>query len=140
MSVYDTDVALQHTSYAQLLAANARAARARMGLTQASVARRMKALGFPWYPQTCGAVERGERPLSAEEILGLTLALEITIDLLTLPPRAEEVTLPAGQVIELPGTTDLPRVWSRGWWEGDTPKFPMETDDRKETDAQDRED
>jgi hypothetical protein len=125
--VYDTDVALHQIAYARLLAANVKAARARLGLTQASVAKRMKALGFPWYQQTCGAV-------------GLSLALETSMDLLTLPPRAEEVTLPGGQVVELPGAgevvrlfgADLPRVWSRNWWDGDTPKFPT-SDNRKET-------
>src|SRR5436190_20641958 len=51
-----------------LIRANIRAQRARLGITQASVARRMRQLGYPWYPQTCGLVERNQRPLLADEL------------------------------------------------------------------------
>ena len=65
---------------------NIRAQRARLGLTQASVARRMKQLGFTWYPQTVGLVERNQRPLFHDELLALALALETIPDVLGLPP------------------------------------------------------
>lgn len=66
--------------------ANIRAQRARLGLTQASVAKRMNQLGFGWYPQTCGLVERNQRPLEAAELAALALALETTPAMLALPP------------------------------------------------------
>ena len=65
---------------------NIRAQRARLGLTQASVSKRMNQLGFTWYPQTVGLVERNQRPLLADELLALALALETTPDVLYGPP------------------------------------------------------
>lgn len=64
---------------------NIRAARAALGITQASVARRMNQLGFTWYPQTAGLVERNERPLDAAELAALALVLETTVEALALP-------------------------------------------------------
>lgn len=69
-----------------MASANIRAARARLGLTQASVSRRMNQLGFSWYAQTCGLVERNQRPLLASELNALALCLETTPDVLFLPP------------------------------------------------------
>ena len=51
----------------------------RMGLEQWDVAKHMQALGFKWRYQTLSQVERGERSLGADELLGLTVALK--------PPR-----------------------------------------------------
>jgi len=65
---------------------NIRAQRARLGLTQARVARRMNQLGFGWHQQTAYLVERKNRPLLASELAGLALALETTPDVLALPP------------------------------------------------------
>lgn len=98
--VYECDVA-QEPAYDALIAANIRAARARLGITQAVVAQRMKTLGFSWYAQTCGAVERNERPLGADELTALALVLETTTDVLALaPPGAGPwVVFPSGQRI-----------------------------------------
>jgi len=65
---------------------NIRAQRARMGLTQANVSRRMNQLGFTWYPQTVGLVERNQRPLNADELIALAFALETIPDVLYGPP------------------------------------------------------
>ena len=72
--------------YGEILAANVRAARARAGLTQQSLARRMRQLGCKWHFQTVGAVEREDRPVSAYEIPALAMALQTTTDVLMLPP------------------------------------------------------
>jgi 8-oxo-dGTP diphosphatase len=78
---------------------NIRAQRARLGLTQASVSRRMNQLGFTWYPQTVGLVERSQRPLLADELLALALALETTPDVLYGPPPDLSVVLFGGERI-----------------------------------------
>jgi transcriptional regulator with XRE-family HTH domain len=69
-----------------LMRGNIRAQRARLNLTQASVSTRMNHLGYSWYPQTVGLVERNQRPLLADELAALALALETTPDALYLPP------------------------------------------------------
>jgi transcriptional regulator with XRE-family HTH domain len=73
-------------TYREALAANFRAARARLGLKQEDVAARMQALGHDaWCHQTVGQIERGKRRLMAEEILGAALALETSISALMIP-------------------------------------------------------
>jgi transcriptional regulator with XRE-family HTH domain len=84
--VHDDDVMMQPAPYGQILAANVRAARARSGLTQQSLAKRMRQLGTRWHFQTVGAVERGERPVSAYELPALAMALGTTSEVLMLPP------------------------------------------------------
>lgn len=86
--------------YRAVLAANARTRRSAVGIKQASSAKRMRALGFGWHPQTVGAVERGERPLAAEEIVGLSLALVTSIAALMIPdPNIDFVVLTDGKVV-----------------------------------------
>jgi hypothetical protein len=46
----------------------------------------MNMLGFHWYKQTTGLVERNQRPLTADELMALALVLETTPDVLYLPP------------------------------------------------------
>jgi transcriptional regulator with XRE-family HTH domain len=84
--VHDNDVTMQPVPYGEILAANVRAQRARTGLTQQALAKRMRQLGARWHFQTVGAVERGERPLSAYEVPALAFALWTTLDVLMLPP------------------------------------------------------
>jgi transcriptional regulator with XRE-family HTH domain len=68
------------TPYADVLAANIRAARSRKGLQQEPLAARMQDLGFSaWLRQTVANVEKGRRRVTAEEIFGLAVALETTI-------------------------------------------------------------
>ena len=85
----------------------------------------MRALGFTsWLRQTMSTVEKGRRRVTAEEILALALVLGTDVTMLMLPPRAEKVMLPGGQVVELQGAGLPPRIWTRDrWWDGNRPKF-----------------
>ena len=57
------------------IAANARAERARAGLSQKQVADRMRVRGYHWHPQTVGLVERNERQVWADELIALAEVL-----------------------------------------------------------------
>ncbi len=95
--VYEGGVA-QAEDYSGLVAANIRAARARLGITQAKVARRMRRLGFDWYQQTTGAVERGDRRIGAEELVALALSLRTRPTVLLEPPSdVVLVVFPSGE-------------------------------------------
>jgi transcriptional regulator with XRE-family HTH domain len=90
--VYECDVA-QAEDYGRLVAANIRAARARLGITQARLASRMRQLGHDWYQQSAGATERGDRRATAEEVAALAFCLDTTPDVLLLPPPGVAVVL-----------------------------------------------
>jgi transcriptional regulator with XRE-family HTH domain len=116
--VHDCDVTAQPVDYGEIIASNVRAARARRNITQSSVARRMKALGYRWHFQTVGAVERGERHLLAEELLALSLTLGTPLDDLLLPPvDGQYARLPAGRLIGLPASRRMPNPadWESAW-------------------------
>jgi hypothetical protein len=66
-----------------------------MRLKQADVAARMQAFGLRWHYQTVGAIERGERLLTAEELLWLSICLQATPAVL-VQPQADVVTSPSG--------------------------------------------
>lgn len=89
-------------TYADVLARNVRAARARGALEQELLAARMRSLGYSaWRRQTVASVEKGKRRLSAEEIFGLALALETNISSLLLPvPEDGPVVLPSGEELD----------------------------------------
>jgi transcriptional regulator with XRE-family HTH domain len=60
----------------ETLAANIRAERARASLSQTVLAELMRDIGFShWLSQTVGASERGQRRVTAEEILGIAKVL-----------------------------------------------------------------
>jgi transcriptional regulator with XRE-family HTH domain len=114
-------------TYDQVLAQNIRAARARAGLGQESLAARMRALGFEgWVRQTVGSTEKPTRRVTAEEIFGLALALETSMSGLMAPTviDAPPVELPGGSV----GATSVVRL-ATGFndgsvkWDGDVPVF-----------------
>jgi 8-oxo-dGTP diphosphatase len=74
------------TLYNTVLSRNVRAARSRLGLSQADVVDRMRSLGFPaWHKPTLGNIERGGRRLLADEVAGLAFALETSISRLMTP-------------------------------------------------------
>jgi hypothetical protein len=99
-------------AYGQVLGRNVSAARGRMQLPQSALAGRMRDLGFPWKQQTVAVVEKGRRRATAEEILGLALALDTTIArLMSASEEESEVKLPAGQVI---GAVTVERLAGRG--------------------------
>ncbi len=80
------------TLYNQVLARNVRAARSRLGLSQADVVDRMRNLGFPaWHKPTLGNVERGGRRVLADEVAGLAFALETSIGRLMAPADEDQV-------------------------------------------------
>ena len=83
------------TPLGEVIAANVKAQRVRMRLKQADVAARMQGFGLRWHYQTVGAVERGERPLTAEELCWLAICLRTIPPVLTQPPF-EVVMSPSG--------------------------------------------
>ena len=119
------------TSYDKVLARNIRAARSRAGLNQELVAARMRALGFgEWRQSTVGRIERGQRRVTAEEIMWLAWALQT--NLLALMKATEDdglVESPAGEIIgvrsvgySLGGMNDYAVTWPGG---GDKPEFAV---------------
>lgn len=85
-------------SYDEILAANLRAARARVRLDQADVVERMRALGYTtWHRQTMGKVERGERRLLAAEVRALAWVLDTNLPALMSTTSGDgEVRFPSG--------------------------------------------
>jgi len=99
-------------AYGQVLGRNISAARGRLQLPQSALAERMRALGFPWKQQTVAVVEKGNRRATAEEVLGLALALETTIArLMGASEENDNVLLPNGQPI---GAISIERLAGRG--------------------------
>jgi transcriptional regulator with XRE-family HTH domain len=86
------------TTYAEVIAKNIRAARGRADINQQLLADRMRNLGFTaWLHQTVGNVERGKRRVTAEEALGLAIALETTMQHLLSPLLQDgPAVLPSG--------------------------------------------
>lgn len=117
-----------NVSYAEVLARNVRAARARKGLDQEPVAARMRALGFTaWRRQTVAGVEKNTRRLTVEEVLGLALALETRLIYLLEPePEDDPISLPSGASMLFLTVHAL--IWGGSEysvsWDGDTPSFP----------------
>lgn len=92
-------------SYRAVLAGNIAAERARRRLNQTALAAEMTDLGFGWIRQTVTEVEKGTRRVTAEEVLGLAVVLEVPVDVLMFPSPGgpPEVTLPGGQAINPAG-------------------------------------
>ena len=61
----------------------------------------MRALGYDtWHRQTMGKIERAERRITAEEVLGLAYALETSIAALMAPEDGDQVVdFPSGATI-----------------------------------------
>jgi transcriptional regulator with XRE-family HTH domain len=118
------------TTYADLLMRNVKGARARRSLDQETLAARMRALGFDvWVRQTVARIESGKRRLTAEEVFGLAIALEISMMHLLKPePDDGRVILPSGA--ELPYVTVyelFQGITEYGVkWDGDVPRIPVE--------------
>lgn len=82
----------KRTPYGKELGANIRAERGRAGLSQKSLAARMQALGFShWLHQTVGASERGERRVTAIEVLALCMCMPTTMPALLAPPEGDRL-------------------------------------------------
>ena len=89
-------------------------------LSEESVAERMRQLGYEnWGPQTVRDAEIGEHRLAAADVLGLSLALEVSIADLVLPTDGDQwvVLLPSGKKVPLRGfvpigwNDDVPGRW-----------------------------
>lgn len=70
-----------------LFAANIRETRTRLGMSQGELARRMSALGWPWYQQTVRRVEEGSRRAGVGEAKAIARIFGTTVDRLTMPGR-----------------------------------------------------
>ncbi len=69
-----------------VLAANIRAQRGWLGLTQKDLSERMSSLQHVWSRPTVVQVEKSARPVSADELVGLAIALSTSvISLLQMP-------------------------------------------------------
>lgn len=60
-----------------------------LGINQTELARRMKALGYPFHQQTIQRVEAGERPIRLDEAYALAEILDTSVDSMTRTFRAE---------------------------------------------------
>lgn len=117
-------------TYADVLAMNLRAARARRGLDQEPLAARMRALGYSaWRRQTVANVEKGARRLTAEEMLGLAVALETSLVGLLEPVMDDKmIEMPSGHAIPVIVVHEL--IWGGSeysvTWQGEIPAFPAD--------------
>jgi transcriptional regulator with XRE-family HTH domain len=118
--------AMAPMTYGDVLAENIRAARSRKRLGQADVVVRMRALGHDaWHRQTMGKVERGERRVTGEEILGLAYALETSIAALMMPAEeAKRVQFPGGEVSVMSVRYSVVGVTDEAIrWKGNIPEY-----------------
>jgi transcriptional regulator with XRE-family HTH domain len=85
-------------SYGRTIAGNIAGVRARKGLKQSDVVERMNSLGYSdWHRQTLSRVERSDRRIQAEELLGLAIVLETSVTRLLAPVWEDKhVELPNG--------------------------------------------
>ena len=132
--------AVTQAAYSEILAANVRAARARMRRSQASVARRMNVFGYRWTRQTVSEVEAGQRRLLAEEAFALGFCLETPVPflLLSAPEFDRQAQMPSGYVVTLPHTIQLAPgagIPASGFWDGDTPTISVEESQKAAADA-----
>jgi transcriptional regulator with XRE-family HTH domain len=119
---------MTHTTYGHVLARNIRAARGRNGISQQVLAARMRAFGYDaWLHQTVGNVEKGRRRVMAEEIWGLSEALQTSIGKLMTPDDDDEiVAFPSGATVTVEHLrrSVLGRNDGEVKWSGDDPVFP----------------
>jgi transcriptional regulator with XRE-family HTH domain len=119
-------------TYASAIVANIMRARAKLRLSQKALGNRMKALGFSWRQQIVNAVETGERRLQVDELLGLALALETTLQELLSPSDSDRETslaIPSGETVSADYVTRLVYGQDGGavTWTDDKPEFGPES-------------
>ena len=109
--------------YALLVARRIKEARSAAGLSQADVAERMQQLGFhSWLSQTASSTERGRRRVTAEELLGLMVACETSMEALVYPAAEfQAVSLPAGHEVILPAARYAYDPARHSAWDGNKP-------------------
>jgi hypothetical protein len=99
----------------EAVARNVRSYRLLQRLTQAELAERMSALGFEWNESTVGYLERYQRKVEVDELVGLTICFELKIWQLldpTGPAGTEQVGLNFGSGGLVVGV--LARMWLEG--------------------------
>ncbi len=100
------------------LAQNLRAYRAIRELKQDDLGERMALLGHEWTAGTVGFVERGDRAVSVDELVGLSLCLHLTIGQLldpTGPDHSRRASLEVGLPEEDGVGTHIP-AWDAHAW------------------------
>lgn len=107
-----------------LVAANIRAERGRLDLSQKDLAERMSDMHHVWSRPTVSQVEKGARPVSADELYGLAIALNVSV-LSLLAPTVDKSQvfdvgwsepISAGMLSQLLGQE--PVTWAKPIWEG----------------------
>jgi len=85
--------------YGKVVGRNISAARGRLQRSQTSLAKRMRSIGFSaWKQQTVANVEQGKRSVTAVELVGLALSLDVTVRTLLEPqPMDGQIELPDGE-------------------------------------------
>jgi hypothetical protein len=117
-------------TFGQALARRIQATRRVKELSQESVAARMRALGFDgWTRQTVGSTEKPTRRVTAAEVVGLALALEVAVPiLLRAEPIDEAVAFPTGQLsIESVNRLVMGKNDGSVSWKDDEPVFSRGT-------------
>jgi hypothetical protein len=131
MKVHNAPVEL--VTYDEVLAANIRAARARIGLSQDLTAARMRSLGYgEWRYQTVGKVEHGKRRLTTAEIMALGWVLETSIFTLLKPPdELGHIRFPSGALIPARSVALSASAYNDQavTWDGDEPRFAEDSGD-----------
>jgi transcriptional regulator with XRE-family HTH domain len=119
-------------TYANAVIGNIVRGRTKLGISQKSLGNRMNALGFKWRQQIVNAVETGDRRLQVDELLGLAVALQTTLQELLSPTEADQetpVALPSGETVSADYVTRLVYGQNSGavTWTDDKPEFGPET-------------
>ena len=91
---------------AQALAANIRARRALLNLSQSDLADAMRDLGHRWNRATVASVEGDTRSVSTDELVGLALVLDALVG---------ELLDPGDQDLDYGGPAPMPPVMAQVW-------------------------
>lgn len=111
---------------ADVLADNVRAYRLLQRLEQTDIAAGMNKLGHRWKAATVSEVERGQRNVTVDELLGLGLVLE-TAPFALLDPVP--ITRGLGADLDVGTAKPLPTIWARRWLRGEVSAKIGERDD-----------
>jgi transcriptional regulator with XRE-family HTH domain len=99
----------------QVVADNIRAHRLLRRLEQEYVAEQMRQLGHRWSRATVSQVERHRRPVSVDELLGLSIVLDVAMVKLTDPVPLEGGDPPALDIgLPVPMPPRIVRQWAGG--------------------------
>ena len=132
----------EFTTFDEVIRQAIRRARVDRGLEQAQLAHRMRSLHHAWHPQTVSGVETGKRRVGAEELLPLSLCLEVPMSYLLRPQSGlnapqtvaltQDVVMPA-QLVDRSAGDGRYEQWIR-WTAENEPIWPS-AEDRAELEA-----